>query len=164
MSLGGNFPDNGKNFGGIPADRYLAANTIIGIDVPTEITGSMVDRWSLALDQAVDSANMHVYTVFQHLTPEVDLVTKDPAVSHHGKLAHVNAPLDDFDLLSYRRANLLLIQSDGGVREDGLMSSHRPESTKSGACVAEAQQHCRKLDLLVGLSREIHCSACSVIP
>ena len=99
VSLGGNFPDNGKNFGGIPADRYLAANTIIGIDVPTEITGSMVDRWSLALDQAVDSANMHVYTVFQHLTPEVDLVTKDPAVSHHGKLAHVNAPLDDFDLL-----------------------------------------------------------------
>ena len=114
VSLGGNFPDNGKNFGGIPADRYLAANTIIGIDVPTEITGSMVDRWSLALDQAVDSANMHVYTVFQHLTPEVDLVTKDPAVSHHGKLAHVNAPLDDFDLLYNRRANLLLIQSDGG--------------------------------------------------
>lgn len=99
VSLGGNFPDNGKNFGGIPADRYLAANTIIGVDVPTEITGSMVDRWSLALDQAVDSANMHVYTVFQHLTPEVDLVTKDPAVSHHGKLAHVNAPLDDFDLV-----------------------------------------------------------------
>ena len=68
-------------------------------DVPTEITGSMVDRWSLALDQAVESANMHVYSVFQHLTPEVDLVTRDPAVSHHGKLAHVNAPLDDFDLL-----------------------------------------------------------------
>ena len=53
VSIGGNFPDNGKNFGGIPADRYLAANTIIGVDVPTEITGSEVDRWSIALDQAV---------------------------------------------------------------------------------------------------------------
>ena len=69
VSLGGSFPDNGKNFGGIAADRYLAANTIIGVTVPTEITGSEVTRWSLAFDQAIDSANMHLYAVYQHLTP-----------------------------------------------------------------------------------------------
>ena len=84
VSLGGSFPDNGKNFGGIPADRYLGANSIIGVDVPTEITGSQVTRWSLALDQAIDLANMHLYAVYQHLTPEVDLVTRDPAVSRNG--------------------------------------------------------------------------------
>ena len=69
VSIGGVFPANGKNFGGIPADRFLSANTIIGVDVPTEITGSQVSRWSLALDQAIDSANMHLYAVYQHLTP-----------------------------------------------------------------------------------------------
>jgi hypothetical protein len=41
--------------------------------VPTEITGADVDRWSLAFDQAIDQASMHLYAVYQHLTPEVDL-------------------------------------------------------------------------------------------
>jgi hypothetical protein len=45
-----------------------------------------VDRWSLAFE------------VYQHLTPEVDLVTRDLAVSPNGKLKNVGAPLDDFDL------------------------------------------------------------------
>jgi len=98
VSLGGNFPDNGKNFGGIAADRYLSANTIIGVTVPTEITGSQVTRWSLAFDQAIDSANMHLYAVYQHLTADVDLVTRDPIVSPSGKLKSVGAPLDDFDV------------------------------------------------------------------
>ena len=98
VSLGGNFPDNGKNFGGIPADRFLSANTIVGVTVPTEITGSEVTRWSLAFDQAIDSANMHLYAVYQHLTADVDLVTRDPSVSPTGKLKGVGAPLDDFDL------------------------------------------------------------------
>jgi predicted porin len=98
VSLGGNFPSDGKNFGGIPADRYLSANTIIGVTVPTEITGSQVTRWSLDFDQAIDSANLHLYAVYQHLTPDVDLVTRDPSVSPNGKLKSIGAPLDDFDL------------------------------------------------------------------
>jgi hypothetical protein len=42
---------------------------------------------------------MHLYAVYQHLTPEVDLVTRDPAVSPNGQLKSVGAPLDDFDLV-----------------------------------------------------------------
>ena len=41
---------------------------------------------------------MHLYAVYQHLTADVDLVTRDPAVSPTGKLKSVGAPLDDFDL------------------------------------------------------------------
>ena len=66
--------------------------------MPTEITGADVDRWSLAFDQAIDQASMHLYAVYQHLTPKVDLVTRDLAVSPNGKLKNVGAPLDDFDL------------------------------------------------------------------
>ena len=52
----------------------------------------------------MNSANMHVYAVFQHLTPEVDFVTRNsfPCDSKgcetFGKLRRVGAPLDDFDL------------------------------------------------------------------
>jgi hypothetical protein len=79
VSLGGNFPSDGKNFGGIPANRYLSANTIVGVTVPTEIIGSQVTRWSLAFDQAIDSANMHLYAAYQHLTADLDLVTRAPS-------------------------------------------------------------------------------------
>jgi hypothetical protein len=41
------------------------------VQVPTEITGAKVTRWSLAFDQAIDSANLHLFAVYQHLTPEV---------------------------------------------------------------------------------------------
>ena len=74
------------------------AGTFANVAVPTEITGADVDRWSLAFDQAIDQASMHLYAVYQHLTPKVDLVTRDLAVSPNGKLKNVGAPLDDFDL------------------------------------------------------------------
>jgi predicted porin len=96
--LGAGSNGNGGNLGQIPADRYLAAGTFANVQVPTEITGADVDRWSLAFDQAIDAANMHLYAVYQHLTPEVDLVTRDPSVLPNGKLKSIGAPLDDFDL------------------------------------------------------------------
>jgi hypothetical protein len=96
--IGAGSNGNGGNLGQIPADRFLAAGTFANVQVPTEITGADVDRWSVAFDQAIDQANLHLYAVYQHLTPEVDLVTRDPVVSPNGKLKKVNAPLDDFDL------------------------------------------------------------------
>jgi hypothetical protein len=39
-----------------------------------------------------------LFAVYQHLTPEVDLVTRDPTVSPTEKLKSVGATLDDFDL------------------------------------------------------------------
>ena len=68
----------------------LPAGTFANVGVDTEITGAQVDRWGIAFDQAIDSAMMHLYVVYQHLTPEVDLVD----LSLNG----VNAPLDNFDL------------------------------------------------------------------
>jgi predicted porin len=97
--LGAGSNGDGGNLGQIPADRFLKAGTFANVQVPTEITGAKVTRWSLAFDQAIDSANMHLYAVYQHLTPEVDLVTRDPSVSPNGQLKSVGAPLDDFDLV-----------------------------------------------------------------
>jgi predicted porin len=80
----------GAGLGGIPASRFLKAGTFANVDVNTEITGAEVNRWSLGLDQALDSANMHLYAVYQHFTPDVSLVDSS--------LKHVSAPLDDFQL------------------------------------------------------------------
>ena len=80
----------GTFLGRIPADRFLAAGTFANVGVNTEITGASVDRWILGVDQALDSANMHLYAVYQHLTPEVDLVDSS--------LNRISAPLDNFDL------------------------------------------------------------------
>jgi predicted porin len=96
--IGAGSNGNGGNLGQIPANRFLAAGTFANVQVPTEITGADVDRWSVAFDQAIDQASMHLYAVYQHLTPEVDLVTRDLTVSPNGKLKKVGAPLDDFDL------------------------------------------------------------------
>jgi hypothetical protein len=96
--IGAGSNGNGGNLGQIPANRFLPAGTFANVQVPTEITGADVDRWSVAFDQAIDQATMHLYAVYQHLTPEVDLVTRDLAISPNGKLKKVGAPLDDFDL------------------------------------------------------------------
>ena len=80
----------GKFLGSIPPDRLIKADTFANVDINTEITGSNVDKWYLGFDQAVDSANMHLYAVFEHLTPDVSLVDKN--------LNHVVAPLDEFEL------------------------------------------------------------------
>jgi len=42
---------NGGNLGGVPADSILKAGTFASVNVPTEIVGSEVNRWFLALDQ-----------------------------------------------------------------------------------------------------------------
>ncbi len=89
-SLGGVFPANGTNVGGIPADRFLPAFTFQNVAVNTEITGADVNRWSLALDQELEKSGMHLFAVWQHFTPDVTLVDKN--------LQHVAAPLDDFNL------------------------------------------------------------------
>ncbi len=88
-AIGGTSP-NGSNFGHIPADRYLGVGTFANVDVPVEITGADVDRWTLAFDQELEKSGMHLYAVYQHLTPDVSLVDQN--------LKHVAAPLDDFDL------------------------------------------------------------------
>jgi len=73
------------------ARRNLAPNSLPGLGIRTEITGSEVDKWYVALDQEVVPGAMNLYIVFQHITPEVDLVDST--------LNKVSAPLDDFDLV-----------------------------------------------------------------
>ena len=71
--------------------RNLAPNSLPGLGIRTEITGSEVDKWYVALDQEVVKGAMDLYIVYQHITPEVDLVDST--------LNKVSAPLDDFDLV-----------------------------------------------------------------
>jgi hypothetical protein len=89
---------NGGNLGGIPADSILKPGTFVNIGVPVEITGSEVDRWFLALDQGFESAAFHLYAAYQHFNADLDLVTRDLAVSPHGKLKSVGESIDDFDV------------------------------------------------------------------
>jgi hypothetical protein len=69
---------NGGNLGGVPADRILKAFTFTSVNVPTEIVGSEVDRWFLALDQGFETAAMHLYLAYQHFNADMSLVTRDP--------------------------------------------------------------------------------------
>ncbi len=89
-SFFGGFVNIHDGLGGVPANRLIVAGTFANVPINTEITGSDVDKWYLGFDQALDSANMHLYAVFEHLTPEVSLVDQN--------LQHVSAPLDDFTL------------------------------------------------------------------
>ena len=68
----------------------MAAGTFPNLAIDTEITGSEVDKWYLGWDQAIDSAALHLYAVYQHLEPSVDLVDSS--------LNRVSEPLDNFDL------------------------------------------------------------------
>ena len=90
---------NGGNLGGVPADRILKAFTFASVNVPTEIVGSEVDRWFLALDQGFETAAMHLYLAYQHFNADMSLVTRDPSVSPNGKLKNVPVSIDDFDLI-----------------------------------------------------------------
>ena len=62
--IGAGSNGDGGNLGQIPANRFLRAGTFANVTVPTEITGADVDRWSLAFDQAIDQASMHLYAVY----------------------------------------------------------------------------------------------------
>jgi predicted porin len=91
-SFWGGFTRSNDGIGGACGPtRACKAFTLPTIAIPTEITGSQVDRWSLAFDQALDAANMHLYVAYQHLTADIDLVDKN--------FEKVNAPLDDFNLV-----------------------------------------------------------------
>jgi hypothetical protein len=90
---------NGGNLGGVPADSILKAGTFASVNVPTEIVGTEVDRWFLALDQGFESAAMHLYLAYQHFNADMSLVTRDPSVSPNGKLKNVPVSIDDFDLI-----------------------------------------------------------------
>ena len=90
---------NGKNLGGFAADSILTSGTFASVNVPTEIVGSEVNRWFLALDQGFESAAMHLYLAYQHFDADMSLVTRDPSVSPNGKLKNVPVSIDDFDLI-----------------------------------------------------------------
>jgi len=62
-----------------------------GIDVDTEATNSLVEKWYLAIDQEVIPGVMNIYLGYQHVTGELDLV--DAALNP------VAAPFHDFDLV-----------------------------------------------------------------
>ena len=42
---------------------------------------------------------MNVFIAYQHIEPEIDLVTRDPTFSSTGTLKSVPIALDDFDVL-----------------------------------------------------------------
>jgi predicted porin len=70
--------------------RSCAAGRFPDLAIQTEITGAEVTRWYLGFDQSMVNGYLHLYGVYQHLEPDVDLV--DSALNK------VNEPLDDFDL------------------------------------------------------------------
>ena len=41
---------------------------------------------------------MNIYAAYQHIDPEIKLVTRDPAFSPTGSLKKRPNPLDDFDV------------------------------------------------------------------
>jgi predicted porin len=76
--------------GACGAHRSCGAGTFPDLAIQTEITGAEVTRWYLGFDQSMVNGYFHLYGVYQHLEPDVDLV--DSALNK------VSEPLDDFDL------------------------------------------------------------------
>jgi hypothetical protein len=74
ISCGSN--GNGSSLGRIPANCLIAANNFDSVTVNTQITGSDVTGWYLGLGQELKSAEMHLYTVYQHLEADIDLITR----------------------------------------------------------------------------------------
>jgi predicted porin len=79
-------------------DGEVSAGAFPGIPFKTEITSSETTKWYLAVDQAIDSSAMNLFMAYQHIEPEIDLVTRDLAFSRKGKLKSVPITLDDFDV------------------------------------------------------------------
>lgn len=76
----------------------ITANRIPGIGFDTEITSSETNKWYIAVDQAIDSAAMNLYMGYQHIMPDISLVTNSLAFSPKGKIKNVPIALDDFDV------------------------------------------------------------------
>jgi predicted porin len=79
-------------------DGEVSAGAFPGIPFETEITSSETTKWYLAVDQAIDSAALNLFMAYQHVEPEIKLVTTDPSFSPNGKLKNVPIELDDFDV------------------------------------------------------------------
>ena len=79
-------------------DGEVSAGAFPGIPFKTEITSSETTKWYLAVDQAIDSAALNLFMAYQHIEPEITLVTRDPSFSPTGKLKSVPITLDDFDV------------------------------------------------------------------
>ena len=91
----------GGNLGGVPANGILKGNTFANILVPTQITGSEVNSWFLALDQSFEAAAFHLYAAYQHFDASLSLVTRCESSTEcntFGKLRHVPESIDDFDV------------------------------------------------------------------
>ena len=88
--FGGYLEINNGIGGACGPTRGCKAGTFPDLAVATEITGAQVTRWYLGFDQSIDSAAMHLYAVYQHLDPSVDLINSTQK--------RVSEPLDDFDL------------------------------------------------------------------
>jgi hypothetical protein len=94
--MGGSGPQNlpqipDRRFELLPPRRKYSDVGLNQLDQQLKVVaGAQVTRWYLGFDQAIDSAALHLYAVYQHLTDNVDLVDKN--------LNGVNEPLDNFDL------------------------------------------------------------------
>jgi hypothetical protein len=76
----------------------VAANRIPGIAFDTEITGSETTKWYIGVDQAIDSAALNLYMAYQHITPEISLVTNNLADSPKSDIKSVPIRLGHFDV------------------------------------------------------------------
>jgi predicted porin len=75
---------------GVRANMLLPAGTFPGIPFNTQITDSDVNTWFLAFDQQLEAASMHIYAVFEHFEPDVDLIDSSRN--------RVPLSIDDFNL------------------------------------------------------------------
>ncbi len=76
----------------------IAPNRIPGIGFTTEITGAETTKWYAAIDQSIESASLNLFVAFQHIEPEISLVSADPLFSPNGAIRRVSVPLEDFDV------------------------------------------------------------------
>ena len=76
---------------GVRANMTLNAFTFPGIGVQTQVTGSDVNQWFIALDQQLSAAAMHLYVAYQHFNADLDLIDVNKN--------RVPLSLEGFDLL-----------------------------------------------------------------
>jgi predicted porin len=76
---------------GTAPTMLLKANTFPGIAVQTQVTGSDVNEWFLALDQDYSAAAMHVYLAYEHFNADMNLIDVNRD--------HVPLSLDSFDVI-----------------------------------------------------------------
>ena len=82
-------------------DAARSGQFIPGIDIPSEVTGADTTKWYVAVDQAIDAAAMNLYMAYQHIEPEIDLVSRldrEGVFSENGRLRKVPVSLTNFDV------------------------------------------------------------------